>query len=380
MSHHHHKPCIAIDARMIRHSGIGVFLSEVLRRWASDPPPFRLKLYGSVRLLEEFVPHGLDAEFDEWNPPVYSISAALSPPRFREKVDAWYSPHYATCLRVGVPLVCHVQDVLHHSHPSKTGHRVYSRMYLRALQATASFVLTTTRHVKVQLQTLYGFDAAKVLCTGAGPGVVEAHLNSNTPVPRELERREYLLAVGIYKPHKNWEFLLERLNGMRDVKLPIACAGLGDNGPKLRELAQHMNLKNEMILLPPLNPEQLTSVYKQATALLFPSIAEGFGLPILEAMATGTPVLIADRSPMKEIAEGSAFTFKPDYAETFDNALRILLNDREARDRYVAAGLKRAKLCSWDRTARHVQDALMRTVTGKLPLMRIFPQSTRPIA
>ncbi|MCC6546474.1 glycosyltransferase family 4 protein [Candidatus Sumerlaeota bacterium] len=380
MTHGQQKPCIAIDARMIRHSGIGVFLSEVLRRWACDPPPFRLRLYGNVRLMEEFVPHGLDAQLDEWDPPVYSMRAALSPPQFRDRIAAWYSPHYATCMRVSSPLVCHVQDVLHHSHPSKTGHRFYSRMYLHALQANAKFVLTTTRHVKVQLQTLYGFDAAKVLCTGAGPGVVEAHLTSKAAVPPELEGREYLLAVGIYKPHKNWEFLLERLNGMRDVKLPIACAGLGDNGPKLRELAEQIGLKNELILLRPLNPEQLTAVYRQATALLFPSIAEGFGLPILEAMATGTPVLIADRSPMKEIAEGSAFTFKPDYAETFDKALRVLLNDRITREVYIHAGLERARLCSWERTARHIQDALMRTITGTLPVMRIFPQSTRPIA
>jgi glycosyltransferase involved in cell wall biosynthesis len=367
----HAKPCVAIDARMIRHSGIGVFLTEVLRSWAAHPPPFDLRLYGDPVLLQDVIPPGLNAEASLWNPRVYSISAGLLGPSIPKGVSAWYSPHYATCLRVGLPLVCHVQDVLHHSHPSKTGHRFYSRLYLRLLQSNAAFVLTTSRHVKVQLQTLYGFDAHKVLCTGAGPGIIEAHLDSQAPLPRELEGRQYLLAVGIYKPHKNWEFLLERLAGMKDVTLPLACAGLGANAARLKALAERLQIPNELIILPPLTPEELTTVYRGSRGLLFPSIAEGFGLPVLEAMATGTPVIIADRSPMKEIADGCGYTFQPDYPESFDLALRSLLNDEPLRRRRIEAGLRRARQSSWSHTAGHIQDAIMRTITGELPPPRL---------
>ncbi len=359
---------VSIDARMIRHSGIGVVLRGLLSVWAKDPPPFEIEVCGDPQLLEDNLPEGLAARIVPWAAPVYSVRAALSPPATRKKPDAWYAPHYATCLRPGAPLVCHIQDVLHITHPPKKGARLYGSLYLAALQRRAAYILTTSRHVKVQLQTLHRFPAERVLCTSLGPGVART-AGPATVKPAGLPR-EYFLAVGIDKPHKNWDFLLDQLSRAEPPKLPLVCLGLGKGKDRILEFASRAGLGNRVHLLDHLSDEEMRGVYTNATALLFPSIAEGFGLPILEAMSFGTPVLIADRSPMKEIGGGAAWKFNPDYPESFLKELSTLLSEEQERGRRVALGQHLAERFQWKKTAHRVEDALYRAMTGDLPPAR----------
>lgn len=361
-------PAVAVDARMIEHSGIGIVLQSLFTHWSRRGSGLRNRwvVLGCPKALGRRLPAALDAEVIPWTPRIYSLGAAMAPPALPADVAAVYSPHYATSLAFRKPLVCHVQDVLHITHPMKAGTRSFMRGYLTALRRRAAFTLTTTRHVKVQLQTLYGFDAERVLCTGLGPGMMEFTEPGTGTLPEALRGREYLLAIGIYKVHKNWDFLLRRLAACPDVRVPLACLGLGRHAEELRTQAEGLGLGDRVIALPPVADAELAEVYRHARALLFPSIAEGFGLPILEAMHLGTPVLLADRSPMKEIGEGATCTFNPDWPETFDAGLRALLRDEDLRGRLQEAGRRRAAHFTWAKTARRIEDALLRAVTGEL--------------
>lgn len=356
---------VAIDARMINNSGIGIVLRGLFHHWAENPPPFDLVLMGRENQLTKELPSNLRAEIVHWDPELYGVSAALKRP-FSPNFDAWYSPHYATCLRPGVPLVCHIQDVLHITHPPKAGTAAYMRAFIQVLRRRAKFVLTTTRHVKVQLQTLYRFDPWRVLISSLGAGLMPYVSEEDYALPSILRGRDYLISIGIFKPHKNWAFLFERLSLCRDIDLPLVCLGLGANQSDVAELAARFGLQDRVVFLPHLPPNELAAIYKNATALLFPSIAEGFGLPIVEALTIGTPVLIADRSPMKEIAAGSAFTFDPDWPETFDGALREMLGNSTKRNALIARGIERAKFFRWEKTAQTIEDSLIRARTGEL--------------
>lgn len=358
---------IAVDARMIEHSGIGVVLKGLLRVWARHPERIRPVLMGDPELLRAALPESADMKVVAWNAPVYSASASLLPPPLPRGVGAWYAPHYATCLRVSLPLVCHVQDVLHITHPTRAGTNVYSRVYLSLLRQKASFVLTTSRHVKVQLQTLHGFRAERVLRTGVGPGLAGGGKEETTPLPAMLQGMDYLLAVGIMKGHKNWEFMLERLSGLGSRVPALACAGLGKRADLIHEKARKLGLESRIHVLPHLADAELAAVYRGARGLVFPSLAEGFGLPVLEAMALGCPVLIADRSPMREIAGEAGFRFDPDYPASFDSALLDMLEDGRLRKECIDEGLRRAADFSWERSALNVEHALFRAMTGKLP-------------
>lgn len=359
---------VAIDARMIRHSGIGVVLKGLLRHWAEEPPFFRIALCGPRGLLEQECPKELDAEIIDWRANVYTFSAALSRPKLPKNTAAWYSPHYATCLRPGVPLVCHVQDVLHYTHPQKAGSRLYNHLYLSALRMRASFFLTTTRHVKVQLQTLFHFPAHRVLCTGLGAGVFDDRRELlQGSVPSELRGKRYILAVGIDKPHKNWDFLLEHFSRIGNEELYLAAGGLGPGRERIEETARESGLTNRIIFLPRLSEQSMAAVYTNAFALAYPSIAEGFGLPILEALAAGVPVIAANRSPMKEIAADCGYYFDPDYPDSFVNAFELLSNDDQLRRERIESGRRLASGYTWRKTAGHVEDALYRAIEGKLP-------------
>ena len=341
---------------MVQHSGIGVVLGNLLDRWRQSPPAAHVCLLGDPALLERWRSPAVSVL--RWTPGIYSPSAALLPPGLPKGTCAWYSPHYATCLRPGVPLVCHVQDVLHVTHPTKPGMLPYARLYFAALRRSAAFVLTSTRHVKVQLQTLLRFPAERVLISGLGPGFA-ASLAEGRPAPEGLAAGSYLLGVGILKSHKNWEFLLRRLAVLGDSVPPLVAAGLGPQAEELRALAARCGY-GRLRVLGPLPAESLAGLFAGAAALTYPSLAEGFGLPLIEAMQLGRPVVAADRSPMKEIVGDGGWLFDPDQPESFDRALREALGSNGAR---ADAARRRAGAFTWERTASVTEEALRRAVS-----------------
>lgn len=360
-------PAVAIDARMIQHSGIGVVLRGLFRQWSLAPPEFEIMPCGPKPLLETHLPSSLKDRIVDWRAPIYSASAAFIPPSFPRQPDAFYAPHYATCLRPGCPLVCQVQDVIHITHPTRKGTRLYNRLYLLALQERAAYVLTTSRHVKVQLQTLFGFAADRVLCTGLGPGIVCEGVEEGK-IPDELLSHPYFVAVGIYKPHKNWDFLLEQFASLyHDVPHLLVCIGVGKDKDTLQAKARKLRIHKRVRIMEKISESELLAIYRESSALLYPSLAEGFGLPVLEAMSLGIPVVIADRSPMKEIAEGCGWKFDPDYPQSFTETLLEMLEQDGERLRRIDAGKKRATIYDWATTAKHVEHAIHRAMTGRLP-------------
>lgn len=365
------RPLVAIDARMVHHSGIGVVLRRLFLTWKKCPPPFDLLLCGDPKKLDSAMPPGLEAEIVPWLAPIYSLSATLTAPRLPRRVAAWYSPHYATCLRPPAPMVCHIQDLLHLTHPSRRGTAAFLRFHLMVLKRKAVYTLVTTRHVKVQLQTLHGFSPEKVLLTSLGPGEVAEYTKEDPPFPKlpgygEGDRFPYLVATGIFKPHKNWSFLLTRLADEKWRDYRLACAGLGGGEEALRALAWECGFDPDRLILPPyMAPGELTSLYRHARALVYPSLAEGFGFPLLEAMALGTPVVHANLSPMKEIAAGCGFPFDPDWPETFDAALGEALGEGPEAASRVEKGRREASHYSWEKTTALVNEAIQAAFEGR---------------
>ncbi|MCC5876543.1 MAG: glycosyltransferase, partial [Candidatus Sumerlaeia bacterium] len=303
-------------------------------------------------------------------------AAALLPPSLPRGVTAWYSPHYATCLRPPVPLVCHVQDLLHLTHPPRRGTPTFMRLHLAALRRRAVYTLVTTRHVKTQLQTLHRFPPEKVLLTSLGPGEVGGHLEGAVDLPalESLDGRPCLLAAGIVKNHKNWPFLFRRLASGEWADHVLVCAGTNGDSEKLRAIAAKCGFDpRRLVVAPHLQPHEVACLYKHARALVYPSVAEGFGFPILEAMAMGTPVVHANLSPMKEIAAGAGFPFDPDWPESFDAALREALSGGESVNLKLERGRIAARQYSWDKTAGIVAEVLLSVSQGVYPTFNEAP-------
>ncbi len=355
-------PCAAFDCRMIRHSGIGVVVRHLLGEWLRAFPDFRLELLGPEEDIRREIPRGdRSTRIVPWSAPVYGPAGLLGRPPVRD-ANVFFSPHYAAPLRLDIPLVAMVHDLIHITNPPRPGTSLYMKGVLALLRRKARYIVTPSRHTKVQLQTLHGFEPQRVLTYANGPG-----LGGTKPMRTQAVEsfpEKFLLAVGLWKPHKNWDFLIGRLGKLTragKISVPLVVAGMEQDSQRFaRELARQSGL--EVFFAPQLTDGEIVRLYEKATALVFPSLAEGFGFPVIEAMSRGTPVLIPDLPPMTDIAGGAALRFDPDSAESFDKAVPALLNDRELRQKMGDAGRRRATEFSWARYAAGVEETLRRAL------------------
>lgn len=350
---------VAIDARMIRHSGVGTALRGLLAGWHHEPPAFDITLMGNPEALNAAAGARRIAA---WSPGIYSLAAALLPAPLGS-ADVLLGAHYAAPLRPRVPLVVIVHDLIHDTHPTRRFSRTYIRLWLAALRARATFIVTPSRHTKIQLQTLHRFPAHRVLTLPWGPGLAGLAQPTDPPAGT-LPEEPFLLAVGIFKPHKNWRFLISRLTGLWQsgrLRHPLVVAGMNAAGREvLTAWAAGAGMADRVRCLPWLEDGQLLGVYRRAEALVFPSLIEGFGFPVVEAMAMGTPVLAADLPPMNEVGGSALRTFDPDRPATFDEALCRMLDDPAELARLQQAGLEQAARFDWTRLARRMSDVLTR--------------------
>ena len=170
---------------------------------------------------------------------------------------------------------------------------------------------------------------------------------------------EFALYVGNVKPHKNVERLLDafhlvRQSGLDHLKLVV----IGDDISKyaaLRRAVHRYNLHKYVRFLGFLPDEMLAIVYRLARVFVFPSLYEGFGLPPLEAMASGTPVVTSNVSSLPEVTGDAALLVDPTSAEAIADAMRRVLTDERLAADLSARGIARAQTFSWERSAARIQ-------------------------
>lgn len=190
------------------------------------------------------------------------------------------------------------------------------------------------------------------------------------PVDREdvavVKRRyglpeKYILSLGSVEPRKNIRRLLvawSRLSSevAQDVSLVIAGDRAGTFAhPELDDLVR---VSRNIVFTGYFPDEDLPALYSGARAFVYPSVYEGFGLPPLEAMACGTPVICSSAASLPEVTGDAAFTFDPYDVDAIEDGLRLMLSGKLSRGEMIAQGLERAKVFSWDRSARQVADIL----------------------
>ena len=170
------------------------------------------------------------------------------------------------------------------------------------------------------------------------------------------ETQKVILYVGSEQPRKNVPFLLKAISELKkklpDIKLlKIGTPQVPGAREKLIELIETLGIEKEVIFVGSVSENDLPKYYNAADLFVFPSLYEGFGLPPLEAMACGTPVITSNLTSLPEVVGDSAITIDPYDVNAFAEAMYNLLTDEKLREQMINKGLRRAQLFNWEKSA-----------------------------
>ena len=179
-----------------------------------------------------------------------------------------------------------------------------------------------------------------------------------------LADRRVLLAASAKRPHKNLARLLDALAALPADRRPVLLLPgyPTEHERELREQATALGIEDDTCFLAWVDADDLEGLYAVADGFVMPSLYEGFGLPVLEAMARAVPVACSDRSSLPEVAGDAALLFDPEDPAAIAEALDSLVNDEATAERLRAAGPERARQFSWERTARATLEAYRRAL------------------
>jgi glycosyltransferase involved in cell wall biosynthesis len=181
-------------------------------------------------------------------------------------------------------------------------------------------------------------------------------------------RRPFVLSVGMIQPRKNLPRLIEAFALLcRDASVPhclVICGGKGWQFDEVFATVENLGLASRVVFTGFVPDEDLLHLYAACDAFAYPSLYEGFGLPVVEAMAAGAPVLTSDNSSLREVAGDAALLCDPRSVEDIAGKLRRLIEDRSLRQTLVERGRARAQQFTWLATARRTLDAYRGALAG----------------
>jgi len=303
--------------------------------------------------------------------PLVRIPLTLSRELRRHPVDVLHvqytAPPFAPC-----PLVVTIHDLAFEHLPETFNRRSWMqlRLTVRHTARRAAQITTLSEYSRQDISQTYGIDPGIITVTQAAAAPMFKRVNNETELQRVRETYgidgDYILSLCSIQPRKNLQRLIEAYSLLRRLhpegKLPtLVLAGKrGWLENETMQAAQYDESSGNIRFTGYVADEQLNALYSGAICFVYPSYFEGFGLPILEAMKCGTPVIAGNRTSIPEVAGEAALLFDPFDVHSLVAALRQVLDDSEYRAALGAKGLQRASEFSWQTTARLTLDAYQR--------------------
>ena len=275
-----------------------------------------------------------------------------------ERTDLFLSPGYNTPVFCASPFVFTIHDLTHiHCPESRRPHvQLYYATVVKRACRRAARIITVSEFTRKQIIEWSEVPPEKVV--NVGNGIESTYHPQGDSYALGFP---YLLSVSNRKPHKN-EFRIVEAFAKANLDRRLRLVFTGETTKKLSHWIDTQQVRSRVEFIGNVAEENLPSLYRGAQALIYPSLYEGFGLPIIEAMACGTPVLTSNITAMPETAGSAALFVNPRSVEEIANAMERIIGDRSLRSQMRDQGIIRAAEFSWEATCLRVAQLLREIV------------------
>lgn len=292
----------------------------------------------------------------------YSVTKALK----KYQIDLFYSTDTYLSLRTSVPTVLVSHDLAYVHYPDHIPPRVlkYYQKYVPKFHKKADHIIAVSEATSVDIQQSYRIPKAKITVAhnACSHDFNVLSFNEKEHIKRRFTKgKPYFIYLGSIHPRKNIRRLIYAFEQFADqTGLPHDLILLGRWAWKTTDIAtakKRSKYKDRIHLFTD-HEEDITSLIAGAEALCYVSLFEGFGIPILEAMQSGVPVITSNKSSMPEVAGQAAILVNPESVEEISGAMQSITDNQNLRSDLISKGLENVKRFSWDHTASSISDQI----------------------
>lgn len=350
--------------RMLEFSGIGTYLKNVL--------PLVIKTMENNQFFLLGDEKELSLRFDSTNvtivnyeAPIYSLKEMFSLSEFAKKYDLLWIPHINIPILYKGKMVVTIHDVYHLAHFKQLSlmQKIYTKAIFPLIKKKCKYILTVSEFSKREIVKYVNIEDKKIAITYNGVDDIWRNIED---IEVENITNPYLIYIGNVKPHKNLKNLIIAFDTIRK-KVPYDLIIIGKKDgfitgdEEVIRLSQSMNERVKFTGY--IEDNKLIKIVKNADAMVFPSYYEGFGLPPLEAMACGTPVIASNAASIPEVCGDAALYFNPHDADDIAKKILAFYSDKQLQSDMREKGFKRSELFTWERCAEQTIKVIEEVLT-----------------
>ncbi len=374
---------IAVNTRLLiknRIDGTGWFINETLKRITREHPEHDFIFLFDRQFSKDFIfsdnitarvihPQARHPFLWYWWFE-FSLTRALK----KLKPDIFISPDGFLPLSIKIPCIPVIHDLNFFHRPDDLPLivRNYYNRYFPKFVEKATRIITVSQYSRKDIAESYNInpEIIDVVYNGADKIFKPAtEIEKNETKKRFSSGKDYFVYAGSLHPRKNISALLQAFEDFKketgsDMKLVLAGKILFTT-PGMKKKLKHMDYRNDVILTGRVSTENMRLIISSATAMTFVSHYEGFGIPVLESMQCGVPVIVSNTTSIPEVAGDAVLYINPSKPETITSAMNKIITDTKLRENLIEKGFVQSRKFSWDKTAKALWESVEKVLGGE---------------